>query len=152
MSELTGGQSYNSFDGHLGALYNPHPDFGFGLVFYNVGSRDDARPAEIQNYDKASLGGLYIFREYFRLRADISQQLEVNPDNKALYQVGLESKLAGFVIFRLGMDKNELDQRKYFTAGISFDGPRAKVDYSYRKLNESGVGAMHSVDIRLPFW
>jgi hypothetical protein len=133
--------------------YNPHPDYGYGLVFYNLGARDETVPRYIQNLDKVSAGVHAIFLKYFRVRADLSQVVQENPDHRQQYQVGLESRLAPYAVVRLGLDKDDLTGRKFFTAGATFDGPRIKIDYYYKSnTGADTAGAMHGVDIRLPFW
>lgn len=152
-SDVAGDRRYEQWDGHFGVHYNPHPDYGYGLVFYNLGARDETVPRYIQNLDKVAAGVHGIFLKYFRVRADLSQVLQENPDHRQQYQVGLESRLAPYFLMRFGVDKDDLAGRKFFTAGASFDGPRIKIDYYFKhNTGMEASGAMHGVDIRLPFW
>jgi hypothetical protein len=152
ISDIEGDKKYEQWDGNIGAHYNPTPEIGLAIVFYNVGPRDHDVPLVIQNFDKVSVGTYYIFRQYFRLRADFSQQQEVNPDKKMQYQIGGETEVSKFWFVRAGFDKDELTGVKLLTAGFTFDGPRIKLDYFYRKNSDFSEGAMHGVDLRLPFW
>jgi len=151
-SEVHGDKKYDHWDAHLGAMWNPTAELGLGLVFYNVRPRNIELPTILQNYDRVSVGGLYIIKKFFRIRGDLTQQVELNPDRKMQYQLGFESKLVDFIIARVGLDKDELSGSKFYTAGLTFDGPRAKFDYYYKDNQDSGGGAMHGVDMRLPFW
>lgn len=151
-TDMIEGPSYRQWDFHIGSHYNPHPNFGIGLVFYNVASRHEKVPAELQNLDAVALGAHYIFMPMFRLRLDISQQMERNPDQKIHYQMGVESHLSNFMVTRIGYDVDTLAKRNVYSLGVGFNGPRLKLDYFYRKDSDYSAGALHGVDLRLPFW
>lgn len=151
-TDLIGDRSYDQIDGHFGIHYNPIADLGLGLVFYNVGSRDHKVPLEIQNLDKISFGAHYIAMPMFRLRLDLSQQQVQNPDNKIETQFGVESKIGTFTLVRMGWHDSPLEDRQFYSLGFGFDGPRLKIDYFYRHNVDYNGGAMHGVDMRMPFW
>lgn len=151
-TDVVGGPSYNQWDGNLGFHYNPKPDLGFGLVVYNILNRDDRVPDYLQNQDSIFVASHYLLPEILRLRVDLGQQLSENPNNKMQFQVGAESKVGGFLITRLGFEKDELLRRDLYSIGFGFDGPRMKLDYVYRHNQDYSDGAMHGVDLRLPFW
>jgi hypothetical protein len=151
-TNIEGGSTYRQADGHLATHWNPTPELGFGLVFYNVGSRKEEAPKEIQNLDKVAVGVHYIFRPEFRFRMDVSQLLVENPDAKSRYQVGVESHITATFVTRVGFDRDNLADQGGITFGLGFDGPRLKADYFYRKNPDYSEGALHGVDLRLPFW
>jgi predicted porin len=151
-TEIIDGDSYKQWDGHLGLHYNPNPDLGFGLVFYNIAPRDKSVPIEVQNYDNIVLAAHYIFMPMMRLRVDMGQQQVYNPDHNVHIQVGVESRISQFVAIRLGLDDDQLSDLINYTLGLGFDGPRLKLDYFYRKNPDFSQGALHGVDMRLPFW
>ena len=147
----SGGKNYDQWDGHLGLLYNPTPEFAVGAVFYNVARQDESVPEELRNLDAIALGFHYLYRPEFRLRADVVQLQVQNPNHKKDFQIGFESRSLEFFSVRAGYERDEVLDRAYYTGGVAFDGPRMKIDYSYRQHIESGE-AMHGVDLRVPFW
>jgi hypothetical protein len=151
-TDIEGGSSFDQIDANLGFHYNPHPDWGFGLVFYSLASRDEKVPVTIQNHDKVAVGLHYLFKPTLRVRFDIANQLVYNPENKLNYQVGFETRPTRFFVTRVGIDKDDLAERDYLTLGFGFDGPRLKFDYYYRKDVDYSGGALHGVDLRMPFW
>lgn len=151
-TNVVGGSSYKQWDGNLGLHYNPQPDLGFGLVFYNILRRDKGIPTYLQNQDSVFAGVNYLLFNIFRLRFDLGQQLSLNPSEKLHYELGIESKVGEFLVTRIGLNKDELLKRDFYTLGFGFDGPRVKLDYSYSYNPDYSSGAMHGVDLRLPFW
>lgn len=151
-TKLVGGDDYEQWDGHVGMLYNPTPELGLGFVFYNLNKRDEEVPVDVQNQDQIAAGVHYIFMPSFRGRMDIIQQQTANPNKKMRYQAGVESKFTEFFMVRLGVENDGLADRDHYTLGLGFDGPRLKVDYFYRKNSEYNEGALHGVDMRMPFW
>ena len=143
-------EKHDQWDVSVGTLYNPTPDFAVAAVVYNLASRDDEIPKTVQNLDQVAVGLHYIYLPMFRFRFDLVQQMVRNPDAKMNYQAGIESKLKNFLVTRVGFNKDDLADRDFLTFGLGFDGPRLKFDYSYRK-NLDG-GALHGVDLRMPFW
>ena len=55
------------------------------------------------------------------------------------------------MVFRLGFRRDELADSRIYTAGIGFNGPRLRFDYTVEKNAENTSGALHSVDLRVPF-
>lgn len=151
-TKAIGGSSHKQLDGHLGAHYNPQPDLGFGLVFYNIIGRDEGIPSHLQNQDSVFIGVNYLLLTMFHVRFDFGQQLSQNPEAKRRYQLGIESKAGAFLVTRIGYDKDDLLQRDFYSIGLGFDGPKIKFDYFYRYNPDYSEGAMHGVDLRLPFW
>ncbi|OFZ16314.1 MAG: hypothetical protein A2Z20_07630 [Bdellovibrionales bacterium RBG_16_40_8] len=151
-SNIIGGRSFDQLDYSLAVHYNPDPDTGFGLVVYNLAAHNKNIQAEILNRNVISLGVHYMYMPQFRFRFDLSKQTEENPDKKFRYQMGLESHVSKFLTTRIGYDSNNLADRRAYTLGLCFDGPRLKADYFYSKNIDYNGGAMHGVDLRLPFW
>ncbi len=151
-SHIEDAKNYDQFNGHIGALYNPVPEFAVGLVAYNIAGRDLSVPTEIQEGSKLAAGVMWIIDPMVRMRFDLCHVLVQNPDKKFEYQLGFESKTSDLFILRAGFDQDDLSDRKYWSMGLAFDGPRAKIDYIYRKNFEYGGAALHGVDIRVPFW
>lgn len=151
-TRIVGGDTYSQWDGHAGIHYNPLPDLGLAAVFYNIFSRDEAVPHEVQNLDKVVLAAHYIYMPMLRLRLDVGKQLVYNPEEKLNIQFGVESRISQYIALRMGLDNNRVQERENYTLGLGFDGPRLKIDYFYKKNQDFNEGALHGVDMRMPFW
>jgi hypothetical protein len=149
--QVEGDRDYVFWDGEVGLLWNPLPNFAMGAVMRNVGRHGEKAPAHVIPYGRAILGLNYLFMPQFRLRADIERQTEENPEGKNIYRMGLESFVDAYLVIRLGTEVDEPADRDYFTAGFGFTGPRLRIDYAYKKNTDFSGGALHSVDFRLPF-
>ena len=149
--DFEGGEKLNQTDVTLGLFYNPLPTLGLGLVARNLRERDLSVPVAYQLKDEIGIGGYYIFMRQFRLRADLVQQTEMNPDHEQNLKMGFESLFNSFLVLRAGFQADDLNDRQFYTLGFGFTGPRLQIDYGFAQNTEGSQGAMHSVDFRLPF-
>ncbi|MCB0391381.1 MAG: hypothetical protein KDD58_08820 [Bdellovibrionales bacterium] len=146
------GESFDRFNMTAGFLWNPHPDWGFGLVYYNLIEPDDKIPLYFRDLSKVSLGALFVASRFLRVRMDISSQVQFNTNNDLQLKGGLESYLNRFFILRVGWRTDSLIKQDTLTAGFSFVGPKFTIDYAYQKSQEEAEkGALHSVDMSVPF-
>ncbi|MCB0357005.1 MAG: hypothetical protein KDD40_08365 [Bdellovibrionales bacterium] len=146
------GDSYTQFNMTAGILWNPHPDWGFGLVVYHLLPRDEEIPLYFRDLQQATAGITYIASEFLRLRLDVSKTLEMNPQKKLQVKGGMETFITKFFVLRLGWRNDQLNKNDSLTLGFSFVGPRFSIDYAYQKSQEEQEkGALHSVDFRIPF-
>lgn len=136
----------------VGFHYNPREDFGLGLVFHNVLAESEDIPTEAASKDAIGLGVNWLYSSIFRMRADLVQQMESNPDHKIEIGGGIETLWARFWILRFGYLDSPLKDTSYVTAGFGFDGPRLKADYFFRQDTDNSEFSSHGVDLRLPFW
>ena len=144
---------YTRVNGNLGFMWNPNPDLGWGIVVYNLRKEGDDTPGFIKNPTKAMIGFNYIVTEFLRFRADGGQQLHENPENDWEWKLGFETFLNKFMVLRFGWHTGAMTEKDEISAGWSFIGPRFSLDYAYRRTQaEESNGALHSVDLRLPFW
>lgn len=150
--KVEGDKSYDLWNGDVGMHYNPLPDWAFALVFYNVGPDQSSTPRQLKDLDKISFGAQWIFLENFQLRADVSQIQDFNEDDSMHLQTGFESKASKFFNIRVGYQRDSFNDVTKWSTGFSFDGPRIKIDYFYEKNFNDSRGALHGVDMRLPFW
>lgn len=135
-----------------GILWNPHPDWGFGIVYYNLFTPSEKTPLYFRDLKKITLGATFIASEFLHFRLDFSQLLQENLDKKLQIKGGMESFLSRYIVLRLGWRTDQLLERDSLTAGLSFIGPRFTLDYGYQKSqNADERGALHSVDMTLPF-
>jgi hypothetical protein len=125
---------------------------GLGLVFYNVAPRKAGIPANFQEDHSVGFGSRFLIHELVAARFDLTHQLSSNPDAHWGVNSGFEWKIKQLWVFRSGYDYDGLKNRKFWTAGLGFEGPRLVVDYSYKDNLDETTGAMHGVDFRLPFW
>lgn len=149
--KVSGGESYEQWNGVLGFHHTPHPDFGWALVYYHFAFPGADVPQALRLSTKVAAGISYVFTELFRFRLDISREERENPDRKLAFQGGLETFLNDFIILRLGASRDERAEITRWTGGLSFNGPRFKLDYAYVSNEDKGEGAMHGVDLRIPF-
>ena len=144
-------QKYEFYDGNIGIMWNPDPNYAFAATYDNWARHGDDVPEHVQLKDRLTIGANLLLIEKVRARLDVSQQMEDNPENRADLRMGLESFIDAFFVFRVGFERAQLEDRQYYSAGFGFTGPMLRVDYSYRKNADYSGGALHSVDFRLPF-
>ena len=145
------GDAYVQWNGHVGVLYNPFPNLGLAFVSYNAFGRQENIPMEIQEVNKIAFGSTYILMDSFHLRGDVSEIQVDNPKHLNEYQLGFESRVEPMLWARVGYDRDEYFNLTYWTAGLTFNGPKLKADYYFRDDVAAGGIYMQGVDLRLPF-
>lgn len=149
--EVENGKEYKQWDGMVGFLYTPNSNTGLALTYSYFANPSSDLPKILRLMPTLSLAGHYIFEDFLRFRLDVSRWEKDNVDKKWIIESGLETKMPNYFILRLGSQWNDIERRSYLTAGLGFDGPRLKVDYSFQKMRGPGGYAMHGVDLRVPF-
>lgn len=144
-------KSYEQWNGSLGLLVRVNPFLGVGYVLENIAKPGSDVPMGLREDMEQGLGFFGAIAEIAHLRFDISRREKHNPDHKMAYMVGVETQSHKFFLLRMGFKRDELQDQKLWTAGLSFNGPRLKIDYSFEKSEDRASGALHSVDMRLPF-
>lgn len=145
------GEKHNLWNGDFGVLWAPVPWFGWGLVYYNFVKEDDSVPLNLENGGKFRTGTHVILNDFVKYRLDLERRMERNDHDRWVVKSGLESNPWPFVSLRVGYDQDFHKNQSFLTTGMSFNGPRFRLDYSYRKQQGEGAGAMHGVDLRVPF-
>jgi hypothetical protein len=143
--------SYEQWNGSLGALVRVNPFLGLGYVLENLAKPGSEVPQDLREDMEQSVGLFGAIADIAHLRFDVSRREKHNPDHKMAYMMGVETQSHKFFLLRLGFKRDELEDQKLWTAGFCFNGPRLKIDYSFEKSAERASGALHSVDMRLPF-
>lgn len=138
-------------NGSAGVVYMWSNALGFAYVFENPGHASSNVPAGLRLQQRQSVGAFYSTNYNARLRLDLLQQLENNPDRQIDVRASVESAFAEFFLFRLGARWDELEGQHFLTAGLGFNGPQLKIDYGFEKNLERTGGAVHSVDMRMSF-
>ena len=137
---------------NLGVLWNPHPDWGFGLVVYNVAGENQDIVKDYRDLQKVAAGLTFVASEYLRVRADVSQRLKDNENKDLQLLGGFESQLNQFFILRVGWSHDQLIKRDNLTAGFSLVTPRFNLDYAIQdSQSDNSQGALHSVDLAITF-
>jgi hypothetical protein len=145
------GMTVHQWNGVVGALYNPLENLGVGATFAYFAHPSSTVPDAVRLRPTAGLGVNYIAEDFVTFRFDVLQEEEQNPHHKFIGRAGLESKLDEYFVIRLGYRRDENRSESVFTAGLSFEGPKLKVDYAYEKNLVSPQGGSHNVDLRIPF-
>lgn len=142
---------YTQWAGGLGAIVLINEDLALAYVIDNIGKPGSDTPAALRQDLQQAVGVFYRFAELATLRFDVTKTDKFNPDHKLNWMMGLESAFNEFLVFRAGYRRDELAESKIYTAGIGFNGPRLRFDYTVEKNAENTSGALHSVDLRVPF-
>ncbi len=149
--KVSGDREYTQWNGSLGALVLITENMGFAYVLNNVAGPGSDVPRGLREDMNQGIGVYGAIAEIARLRVDLTRQERFNPDKKMAYMVGIESMLSDYFLFRAGFRRDDLRDERFYTAGIGFTGPRLKIDYGFEKNAEGAEGAVHSVDMRVPF-
>ena len=149
------GRALTQWNFGLGALVMISRSFGLAYVIRNPAFAGDRVPTELREELYQALGSYVGLGEMIRLRVDLGRRERRNPDRQLAYMLGLETRTSDLFLLRLGFRHDEAGDGRIWSAGLSFDGPRLKIDYAFQKGIDagprSGRDALHSVDLRVPF-
>src|SRR5262249_16687907 len=120
-------------------------------VFENPVHASSNVPAGLRLNQQQSVGVFWGTPYNARLRLDLLQELENNPNRRINVHGSIESAFADFFVFRLGGRWDEIQEQRFLKAGLGFTGPMLKIDYAVEKNLERTGGAVHSVDLRGSF-
>lgn len=150
--EEGGGLDVSVWNGTLGLLFAPQPDWGIGLAWDHFLTEDsDKLPQHLRDISELGLGAVYLYNEIFRFRFDLARAFGKDVQGKQRFGFGIETFVSNFLAVRVGAERDEMADKTFVSAGWAFAGPRLKLDYSFRNDVRNGNGAMHSVDFRVPF-
>ena len=151
LSHQVGSDRFVQWNGALGLLLEVTPEILLAYVLDNPAHPGSEIPPRLREETLHSIGFLGSIMDVAKFRADISSQERDNPERKMVYRMGLETQNHEFFIVRVGFKRDQLHDQSLWSAGFCFNGPRLKVDYALEKNPEGASGALHSVDLRLPF-
>lgn len=146
------GAEHIQWNSSVGVTYAASRNLGFGFAYYNFVKRPGGIPLFLRQLPGWRFGVNYGFSDILRLRADLQMHLEENQEQRAQILYGMEVKSLKFLSLRVGHRLDDVNKLSFVTAGIGFDGPRLKMNYSFEKNTRGNFGAMHGVDIRIPVW
>jgi hypothetical protein len=142
---------FKQWNGSLGFLFTISPQLGVAYVLANPVAADEDVPLPLQPVTQHSLGVNWLMQHLMRVTLDVTKWADQNPDNRVIVQAGSEMKVGELALFRLGFEIDGINKRNSVTGGFGFIGPRLNANYSIAKPLKETDGAMHSVDLRLPF-
>ncbi len=146
-----GDRSYTQWNGSVGMLVLVTETMGVAYVLNNIAKPGSEVPMGLREDMNQGVGFYSAIAEIARVRADITRNERFNPDKKMTYMIGIESMVNEYMLFRMGFRREELTDQRIYTAGLGFNGPRMKIDYGIEKNTKGAEGAVHSVDMRVPF-
>lgn len=144
-------QKYSQWNYSLGVLTMVHSGLGFAYVLSNMAKPGSRVPTALRQDLTQAFGAYAAVAGTVKVRGDLARQESHNPDHKLAYSLSLESMTSKWILFRLGYRRDERLDQKVWTTGFEFHGPRLKLDYAFEKTVEGTSGAVHSVDLRVPF-
>ncbi len=146
-----GDRAHTIWNGSLGAVFLVNELMSVAYVFDNVARQGSEVPVGLREDPKHSFGLFGKLGDLMTVRADVQREMELNEDNRWTYMLGFEVMQGDFVVARAGYRLDDLRNQRFVTGGFSFNGPRIKVNYAIEKNLEGTSGALHSVDLRVPF-
>lgn len=141
----------DQWNGAVGAVYRLLPNLGIAYVFENPVNASSSVPEQVRLEPQQSVGVFYKTPYHAQLRLDVLRWEQDNPGQRLNVHTSVESDLNDYWLFRLGGRWDEIQDETYVTAGIAFNGPTLKIDYSFQKNVLRTGGAVHSVDMRMSF-
>ncbi len=149
--DLEDGRDFTQWNASLGFLLLATEDIGVAYVLNNIAKPGSDVPMGLREDMNQALGVFATVFDMARLRFDVARMERHNPDKKLAYMLGSETMISDYFLFRAGYRRDELADQVIWTAGLGFNGPRLKIDYAFEKNAEGTGGAVHSVDMRVPF-
>jgi len=139
------------WNGSAGLIWVVNRKLGVGYTMSNLARPSGRVPEGLREDLRHGVGVYADVAEIANLRLDISRREAHNPNRGFVYMAGFESMSGKFLVVRMGYRVDDSAHERHATAGIAFNGPRLKLEYSVEKNMEGTSGALHSVDLRLPF-
>ena len=150
-SDVKDDRVYEQWNYSLGILWTFNEAIGVAYVADNLANPGSIVPHGLREDLRQSVGFFTAFTDIARLRVDIARAEHFNPGHKMAYMLGMETLSNKFFILRLGYRYDDLANERIWTGGLGFNGPRLKLNYAVEK-NQSGTsGALHNIDIQMPF-
>lgn len=151
LSYETDGTQSIQWNGSIGSVLKISPILGVAYVLDNLAKPGSEVPQGLREETEQSLGVFGVIYDVAQVRFDVSRREHDNPDGKMAYMFGVETRSQEYLLVRMGYKLDQRTDQSIWTAGLCFNGPRLKIDYAFEKSSERSSGALHSVDLRLPF-
>ncbi len=142
---------YNQLNSNVGALMSMNENVGFAAVFENIlGAKADI-PESARLRPSMAFGGTYIYRRFFRTRADVITASN-NSFDRPILAAGIETYMNKWIILRFGAQRRNEEKANVYSTGIGFTGPRFGIHYAYLSSPDLESFTRHTVDLAVPIW
>lgn len=148
---MSGTKESIQWNGSTGLIWMYNRKYGLAYVLGNVARPGSNVPEGLREEMYQGVGAYGEVFEIANLRFDMLRRETGNPHKRLVYMASFESMSGKYFVFRTGYRLDDQNNERFATAGLGFNGPRLKIDYSIEKNLERTSGALHSVDLRLPF-
>lgn len=138
-----------AINSNVGITWTPTGSLGIAFAAENVLSAPDEFEEEGKLTPVSRIGMNYLFNETFRWRLDFVTLTNNRWDNW-IPQTGIETYTSKWFIIRTGVSRPP-GLKESWSAGIGFDLPRFRLDYSSQWHVDGGKEHRHSVDLAVPF-
>lgn len=141
------------FNGGAGMMYAYSKSLMFGVVASDILAAKESIPVVARLNKTIAVGATYNYDNRFALRLDAVRPTDQNPDSKTDLMTGFETEAMEYLAFRSGFRWNEAigPERRVFTAGLGFKGPKLRADYGFEKDTKVAGGVRHSFDLWMSF-
>lgn len=149
VSTAIGGNDYEQWNMHVGAIYVPVESVGIGVVAYDILPGTSAPVGVHLVVPTFALGVNYVYQKIFRARLDFVRPDTNNDGRRINVMTGLETVFGEYFVLRLGSEWRETADQNYLTVGLGYKGPRLSFDYSFQKDVRTADNYRHLIDLWL---
>ncbi len=141
------------YNGGAGLMYAYSKSLLFGVVASDILAVKDSIPAVARLNKTIGVGASYNYEGRLLVRLDAVRPTDQNPDKETDLMTGFETEAMEFMAFRSGFRWNQAigPERRVFTAGLGFKGPKLRADYGFEKDTKVAGGIRHSFDLWMSF-
>lgn len=138
-----GGDETKFFQGDIGAIFPLFKDVRAGVTYENVVEK------AVDNPPQLGAGLLYSVSQGLRLAADGARIMRGTRKGEKSWALGAELNIAGDFFARGGRFWDAVTEQKGWSAGASWVGPRASLDYAMRTTQGRPHERDHVFGIRI---
>lgn len=151
--KATGVAETTQYNGGAGLMYAYSKSLMFGVVASDILTAKDSIPVVARLNKTFGAGVTYMYDKRFSVRFDAVRPTDQNPDNETDLMTGFETEAMEFLAFRSGFRWNQAvgPDRRVFTTGLGFKGPKLRADYGFEKDTKVAGGVRHSFDLWMSF-
>lgn len=144
--------SQQQINGSLGLMTPLRKDLGLGIVLENMVPSESNLP-ESERLDPTLAFGLsYNYRKFVRVRGDLVSQ-PGNSFGRPVLALGLENYWNRWLMFRLGYQRDQGQDKTINSVGLGFAGPRFELQYALQNIYGAlETESRHSIDLGVPIW
>jgi hypothetical protein len=145
------GTELSNYEGDAGLLWSPTETLSLGLTTYHLGRNKKVAAGYAATPEEWGAGIFWSPHPFLNVRVDYAQYYQdgIGKNGKGMY--GMEGHLPLDLRWRLGRQDDGQLGRAYWTAGIGWDGPRLRFDYSFQTRVYGQNERIHGFDMWLHF-